>query len=255
MRRPLVVANWKMNGSIASIDSLVGDLVVGLESVGSGSEIVLCPPSLYVPQTHKLIDETNIHLGAQNSYHKEKGAFTGEISPTMLKDFSCEYVILGHSERRLLFGETDQEIADKFCFVHKNGLKPILCIGETAVERDLGETFNRIDSQLDVILTTMDIDVFASAVIAYEPVWAIGTGVTATPEQAQEVHAYIRQKLAKIDQKMAENISIIYGGSVKSENAMQLFGQPDIDGGLIGGASLNSKEFIDICLKTIHTEE
>lgn len=245
-RTPLVAANWKMHGQTAGIQALLEDLKQQLGK-GSGVEVAICPPSLYIPQVGELLQNTDIKLGAQNVHTEQEGAYTGEISARMLQDFSCDYVIVGHSERRQLFGETDTVIAAKFAAVQQEGLVPILCVGETLEQRESGETDAIIAQQLAAVLDGQGIEVSSKAVIAYEPVWAIGTGLTASPEMAQEVHGKIRRQLAEKDAAIADSIRLLYGGSIKAANAEALFAQPDIDGGLVGGASLKADEFSRIC--------
>ncbi len=245
-RKPFVAGNWKMHGDKASILSLMTGLKEKIGSV-SGVDVAVCPPALYIDYVSK-VNGNALSIGAQNmSVEAHQGAFTGEVSSTMLKDFGCEYVILGHSERRALFGETDAEIAKKVAVALEAGLTPILCVGELLEEREAGQAEAVIGTQLDAVLNEVGIDQFDKVVIAYEPVWAIGTGKTATPEQAQEIHAFIRGRLAALNSEVAEKVVIQYGGSVKPNNAKELFSQPDIDGGLIGGASLNADDFIAIC--------
>ncbi len=247
MRRPMVAGNWKMNGSRAESAALVDGIVQGMGSV-TKAEVVLCPPYILIPLVaEKLAGRHDIPWGGQNLDTHVSGAYTGEVSGPMLKDFGCTYVIIGHSERRTYYHEDDGLVAEKFGAAHAAGLTPILCIGETLEEREAGQTEAVVARQLDAVLAAHGIDGFKNAVLAYEPVWAIGTGKTATPEQAQEVHRFIRGKLAAKDGKVADNLRILYGGSVKGSNAKELFGQADIDGGLIGGASLKAEEFLTIC--------
>ncbi len=245
-RQSLVAGNWKMNGSLESIGQLVAAISQGV-SEGTEAEVLLCPPYVYVAELAGLLEKTDIRLGAQNVSHLESGAYTGEVAPSMLKDFACEYVIVGHSERRMLYSENDVRVAEKFIAVQANGMIPILCIGELLEERESNCTEEVIARQLDAVIELAGIMAFKAAVIAYEPVWAIGTGKTATPEQAQEVHEFIRLRLARHDHETAEGVRILYGGSVKADNAKQLFELADIDGGLIGGASLVADDFLTIC--------
>ncbi len=248
MRQPLVAGNWKMNGSKKSVQSLVDGLKAGLKS-GCNAEVVVCPPAVYISCTRDLLDGSKIVLGAQNLCdHAGQGAFTGEIAADMLLDFDCKYVIVGHSERRSLYGETDAMVAQKFKVAYEAGLKPILCVGELLEEREAGRTEDVVGRQLDAVLN-MDgaVEYLADSVIAYEPVWAIGTGKTASPEQAQDVHAFIRGKISEKNSVVAAKTRILYGGSVKAGNAAELFSKPDIDGGLVGGASLVVDEFMGIC--------
>lgn len=212
-------------------------------------DILMCPPAPYLSQASVLAEAQPIAIGAQNINANDHGAYTGEISLDMVSEFGCEYVLLGHSERRELFGETDSQIAEKFaaCTNKKNAPVPVLCIGETLTDRESGNTEQVVGAQLDAVLDIVGVEGFKNAVVAYEPVWAIGTGVTASPAQAQEVHAFIRQKISKLDAEIADNLRVLYGGSVKPDNALELFAQTDIDGGLIGGASLDVNSFAGIC--------
>ena len=246
MRRPMVAGNWKMNGSRESIKTLLNGIKQGIADVVK-AEVVVCPPSIYIADVASQIEGTPISLGAQNVSEQMSGAFTGEQSVSMLKDLSCKYSILGHSERRTLFGDTDELVARKFAVTKEASIVPILCIGELLEERESGKTEDVIATQLDAVLDLNGIGAFKGAVIAYEPVWAIGTGKTASPDQAQDVHAFIRQRLASHDAAIADQIQILYGGSVKGSNAKELFSKADIDGGLIGGASLQAEEFLSIC--------
>jgi len=245
-RRPLVAANWKMNGTLSSLRPLLASVCKGIAD-GVKAEVAICPPYVYLDEVARLLDQTGIALGAQNLSRQEAGAYTGEIAAAMLKDYHCRYVIVGHSERRTLYGETDAVVADKFVRAIGNGLTPILCIGENPEEREARETENVLARQLDAVIEKAGIAAFGDAVVAYEPVWAIGTGRTATPEQAEEAHAFIRLRLARHDDKIADRLRILYGGSVKASNAEELFTRADIDGGLIGGASLQADEFLAIC--------
>lgn len=247
MRRPFVAGNWKMNGTRAEASRLVQDILSGLPAA-SHAELAVCPPFILIPLVaEKLAAAGAVALGAQNLSSEAGGAFTGEISGLMLRDYGCKYVIVGHSERRSLYGEDDETVARKFAAALEQGLTPILCVGETLAEREADETEKVVARQLQAVLERNGIKAFASAIIAYEPVWAIGTGRTATPQQAQSVHAFIRGRLASADRLVADDLRILYGGSVKGTNAAELFREPDIDGGLIGGASLNAAEFLAIC--------
>lgn len=247
MRNTFVAGNWKMHGSKASILSLVTGLEAKVAELGN-VDVAVCPPAIYIDFTARTMSSSRIRMGAQNMAEEpSQGAFTGEQSVEMLKDMGCEYVILGHSERRAIYGETDAQIAEKVKVALQAGVTPILCVGETLAEREGGTMEQVINTQLDAVLDVVGIEGFNNIVIAYEPVWAIGTGVTASPQQAQDVHAFIRGKLAGLNAQIAEKVIIQYGGSVKPNNAAELFGQPDIDGGLIGGASLNADDFIAIC--------
>lgn len=246
MRQSLVVGNWKMNGSLASIQTLLEGIKQGITTV-KNAEVGVCPPFVYLPQVSTFLAGSSITWGAQNLSYEAPGAFTGEIAAPMLLDFKCKYVIVGHSERRALYGENDEIVAKKCGAAQAAGLIPILCVGELLEQREAGETEQVIQRQLDAVIRLQGVTLLSRAVIAYEPVWAIGTGKTATPQQAQDVHAFIRQRIAQQDVKIAEKIQILYGGSVKGSNAAELFAMPDIDGGLIGGASLKVDEFLTIC--------
>lgn len=246
MRKFIVAGNWKMYGSRTFACELLSALKLGAANL-LNQEIIVFPPYVFLEQTKHLLTGSGIRWGAQNVYQSLEGAFTGEISPGMLKDFGCDYVLVGHSERRALMGETSNQVAEKFMLAASNGLKPIVCVGETQEQRKLGQTFDVIVDQLSPILKhPKGVSLLHHGVIAYEPVWAIGTGLTATPAIAQEVHAFIRQEIEKCDKNLAEKLCILYGGSIKQNNAAALFAMPDIDGGLIGGASLNATEFLEI---------
>ena len=245
MRRTLIAGNWKMNGSSSSIEALINGLKDGLSEV-TNADMAVCPPSIYLPLVKDLIGDAAIALGSQNVCDQESGAFTGEIAPSMLKEFNCQYALVGHSERRSLYGESDELVASRFAMARNSGLIPVLCIGETLEEREAGITEQVVSRQLDAVIVAQGIKAIADSVIAYEPVWAIGTGKTASPEQAQEVHAYIRNKLSALDAAVAEKVQILYGGSMNAANAKELLSQPDIDGGLIGGASLKPADFLAI---------
>ncbi len=247
-RRMLVAANWKMNGSLATNAGLVTGILDGLgDRAGNDNEVAICPPYVYLAELTGLLADTNVKLGAQNVSHLDKGAYTGEVSMAMLADFGCEYVIVGHSERRALYAESDERVAEKFQAVVNKQISPILCLGELLEEREAGETESVVARQLDAVIELAGVEAFTNAVIAYEPVWAIGTGKTATPQQAQEVHEFIRLRLARHDDAIANATPILYGGSVKADNAENLFSMADIDGGLIGGASLIADDFVAIC--------
>ncbi len=235
-----------MHGSLASNQALLTALVSQLEEL-NGMRCAVCVPFPYLAQAQASLTGTKLAWGAQNLSQYDKGAFTGEVSASMLLEFGCNYVIVGHSERRALFGETDAVVAAKFAAALAAGITPILCVGETLEERDAGRAESVIARQLDAVIAGSGMVGLAKSVIAYEPVWAIGTGKTASPEQAQAVHAFIRRKLAALDTDIAAALTIQYGGSVKAANAAELFSQPDIDGGLIGGASLRVDEFMAIC--------
>jgi len=246
MRQPFVAGNWKLNGSKASCQSLIKGILEGMSQV-KRAEVAVCPPYLYIPQVAEMVKGSSLVLGAQNACEHENGAYTGEISTSMLKEFACRYVILGHSERRSIYGESDQTVATKTQAVVKQGITPILCVGELLEERESGQTESVVARQLDAVINMGGAALLSACVIAYEPVWAIGTGKTASPQQAQDVHAFIRRKIAAVNAEVAAKIRILYGGSVKSDNAADLFSQADIDGGLIGGASLDAPGFIEIC--------
>ncbi|HXR93709.1 MAG TPA: triose-phosphate isomerase [Steroidobacteraceae bacterium] len=246
MRRPVVVGNWKMHGSRADNARLVEALVAQYPA-DPGADCVVCPPFVYVQEVGRMLRDAPIGLGAQDVCAEGLGAFTGEISAAMLRDVGCEYVIVGHSERRLLYRESDQLVARKFAAAcHSRSLIPILCVGEQLAERDSGRTHEVVARQLDTVLELCGAESLEQGMVAYEPVWAIGTGRNATPEQAQEVHAFIRQRIASRDARIAAATRILYGGSVKAGNAAELFAMPDVDGGLIGGASLKADEFLSI---------
>ena len=245
MRDFLVAGNWKMNGSTASNQELVAGIVAGAPQSDS-AKLLICPPFPYLAAVAKQISGSRVLLGAQNVSEHESGAFTGEVAPAMLRDIGCEYVIVGHSERRALYGETSFAVAAKFKAALDAGLKPILCVGETLEQREGGGTESVVEVQLGAVIDKVGIAGFKSAVVAYEPVWAIGTGVTASPEQAQDVHRHIRGVMAGHDAEVAESTQILYGGSMKGENAAGLLAMPDIDGGLIGGASLKAGDFLAI---------
>jgi triosephosphate isomerase (TIM) len=246
MRTKLVVGNWKMHGSLAENQKLLQGVLAGLGDAKSAA-CAVCVPYPYLAQAQSLLSGTAIAWGAQNLSQHVKGAFTGEVSATMLKDFGCRYVIVGHSERRAMFGDDDATVAAKFQAALATRLTPILCVGETLDERHSGLTEQVVARQLDCVLDAAGVAAFAHALVAYEPVWAIGTGKTATPQEAQAVHQFIRERIAARDKAVAQKLTILYGGSVKAANAAQLLSLPDIDGGLIGGASLIADEFVAIC--------
>jgi triosephosphate isomerase len=245
MRRKLVAGNWKMNGSSESIRGLLQGIKEGAAPVAA-VELAVFPPFVYLDLVEQHLSGTTIAWGTQNLSEQASGAFTGEVAGSMLNDFHCVYVIVGHSERRTLYGESDEVVARKFAAARKVGIKPILCVGETLEERDQGVTESVVERQLKAVLDLEGVEAFNDAVIAYEPVWAIGTGRTATPQQAQDVHAFIRAKLAERNAAVAAKTRILYGGSMKAANAVELLAMGDIDGGLIGGASLEAKEFLAI---------
>ncbi|OBS10342.1 triose-phosphate isomerase [Acidihalobacter prosperus] len=245
MRQPMVAGNWKLNGSRKMVHELLGDLLSGL-SDGHAAEVAICPPYVYLHEAMTRLEGSRVALGAQDVSAEDEGAYTGEVSAPMLSDVGCRYVIVGHSERRSLYHETDEIVAHKFQAVNRAGLCPILCVGESLEERNAGVTEAVVARQLDAVVELLGAETVSRAVIAYEPVWAIGTGLTASPEQAQAVHAYIRGRLAAAGAK-PDQTRLLYGGSVKPDNAAELFAMPDIDGGLIGGASLQAEAFLAIC--------
>ncbi|CAK0780608.1 triose-phosphate isomerase [Gammaproteobacteria bacterium] len=246
MRRPLVAGNWKMNGSRRESGALVAGISAGLDRVAN-AEVVVCPPFVFLAEVSAQLAGSSVALGAQNCSAEKPGAFTGEVTVAMLAEVGCRYVIVGHSERRTLYGETDTVVAGKFAAVRAGGLVPILCVGERLEEREGGVTEAVVARQLDAVMDAEGVAALGQGIIAYEPVWAIGTGRTASPQQAQDVHAFIRSRIAARDPETAKKVRILYGGSVKGTNAAELFAMPDIDGGLIGGASLNAQEFLTIC--------
>jgi triosephosphate isomerase len=246
MRRKLVAGNWKMCGTLAQNEALLNAVAAGMAQM-PGVDCAVCVPFPYLAQVQQLLRGTAVKWGAQDVHQLDKGAYTGEVSASMLCDFGCRYVLVGHSERRSLYGESSQLVAEKFAAAQKTGLLPILCIGETLVQRENGTTEAVVAEQLDAVIMLLGVQSLRNAVVAYEPVWAIGTGKTASPEQAQAIHAFIRQRVAGHDGQIADGLCILYGGSVKAANAAQLFAMPDIDGGLIGGASLVAEDFLAIC--------
>ncbi|MDH0302465.1 MULTISPECIES: triose-phosphate isomerase [unclassified Pseudomonas] len=246
MRRPMVAGNWKMHGTRASVAELTQGL--GEMLIPDGIEVAVFPPTLFINEVVDGLKGKGVIVGAQNSaVQPEQGALTGEVAPSQLLEAGCKLVLIGHSERRQIIGESEEVLNRKFAAAQKSGLTPVLCVGETLEEREAGKTLEVVGRQLSSVIDAFGIAAFANAVIAYEPVWAIGTGLTASPQQAQDVHAAIRKQLAAKDAEVAENVQLLYGGSVKAANAAELFGMPDIDGGLIGGASLNADEFGAIC--------
>jgi triosephosphate isomerase (TIM) len=246
MRRPLIAGNWKMHGSRAENAELIEALLHGLPE-RPPADIAVCPPFVYLWEVARALKSSSMAVGAQSCCTEALGAFTGEISASMLKDVGCRYVIVGHSERRSLYKEDDALVARKFLAVQAQGLTPILCVGETLEEREREQTMQVIARQLAAVLDVAGIGAMQTAVVAYEPVWAIGTGKNATPVQAQEVHAHIRAAVAGRDGRIAAGLRILYGGSVKAANARDIFAMPDVDGGLVGGASLKADEFLKIC--------
>ncbi len=246
MRKPMVAGNWKMNGSREGAKELLKGIIAGSSDLGE-VDVVVCPPSILMADVAAQLADSRISWGAQDVATAESGAFTGEISAGMLNDFACRYAIVGHSERRALFHDTDEVVAEKFQAAQTTGLIPVLCVGELLEEREAGVTEQVVEKQLSAVVQRCGITALKEAVIAYEPVWAIGTGKTASPQQAQAVHVFIRTWLSTQDASVAESMQILYGGSVKANNAIELFAQKDIDGGLIGGASLQADEFLAIC--------
>lgn len=244
-RRPLVVGNWKMHGTLASVTELLDALRANLQN-NTAVDVVVCAPFVHLPLCRELLTISGIHWGAQNVSEHAQGAYTGEIAATMLADLDCRYVIVGHSERRALFGETDALVVAKIRQVLAVGLTPILCVGETLTEREGNVTEAVIARQVHAVLDTLELEQLARLVVAYEPVWAIGTGKTASPAQAQAVHAYIRGLWAAKQPAQAAELIVLYGGSVKADNARLLFAQPDVDGGLVGGAALDQNQFCAI---------
>jgi len=244
-RHKIVAGNWKMHGSRAENQVLVeGLLAPGV--IDERAACVICPPFVYLAELARSIKGSAISLGGQDVCAESQGAFTGEVSASMLRAVGCEYVLVGHSERRALYREDDALVARKFAAAQSRGLTPVLCVGELLAERDAGQTHAVVGRQLDAVLAVSGVAALAKAVLAYEPVWAIGTGRTASPEQAQDVHAFIRGRVAAHDASIAAGLRVLYGGSVKAGNAAELFGMPDVDGGLIGGASLKAEEFLSI---------
>ena len=245
MRKILVAGNWKMHGSGAMVQELLEGLLAGTQNE-SDVDMAVFPPYPYLAQVQSLLDGSSISWGAQSVNPVLQGAHTGEVSAGMLLDFGCRYVLTGHSERRAIYGESDENVAKRFEAALASGLEPVLCVGETLEERENGETEAVVERQLDAVLDRCGIAGFERAIVAYEPVWAIGTGVTATPEQAQAVHAFIRDKFFSQDDIIAGQLRILYGGSVNGSNAADLFAREDIDGGLVGGASLKVEDFLAI---------
>lgn len=246
MRKSIVAGNWKMNGSLSANAELIA-AIIEAGAAGDSIEVLVCPPAVYIPQVSEMLAKATISLGAQNVSPFEQGAYTGELSLGMLKEFGVRYVILGHSERRALFGEDDGQVVRKVLAALDADVTPILCVGETLEQREAGKTLEVVEHQLNAVLAEIGSGRVEQLVVAYEPVWAIGTGKTATPAQAQDVHRALRALIAQQNAAAAGNVSILYGGSVNAENAAELFAQPDIDGGLVGGASLKAKEFLAIC--------
>ncbi len=244
-RKILVAGNWKMHGSKAMVSTLLEGLLAGSSADGN-ADLAVFPSFPYLPLTQTFLSGSHIQWGGQTLNPNAQGAHTGETSGNMLVDMGCQYVLVGHSERRSIYGESDADVALRFKAALDAGLEPILCVGESLEEREAGDTEAVVGRQLDAVINSVGIDAFSQATIAYEPVWAIGTGLTATPAQAQSVHAFIRDKLSALNVIIAGQLRILYGGSVKGSNAAELFAQDDIDGGLVGGASLTAEDFLAI---------
>lgn len=253
MRQPLIAGNWKMHGSVSQATSLINQIKSGVLAY-PGVEVLVCPSFAYLSTVKQLLANSSVQVGAQNLYVGTQGAFTGEVSAPMLKDIGCSYVLIGHSERRAHFHESLALVAAKFQSAVAAQLKPILCVGETQAEREKGQTEDVVRAQIESVLALTGIEAFQDAVIAYEPVWAIGTGLTATPAQAEAVHTFIRQLIAQNNVDLAHTMRILYGGSMKADNAAALLAMPNIDGGLIGGASLDAASFLSICAAASATE-
>jgi triosephosphate isomerase len=248
MRRKFIAGNWKMNTARAEAVALASSVTTGVGST-TAVDVALCPPSIYLEAVGLAIKGSPVGLGAQNCYHEAKGAFTGEISPPMLRDIGCRYVILGHSERRLIFKESNHDVNRKVHAALAAGMTPIVCVGELLEQRQAGQTDSVVREQIEGSLAGLTAEQVVKLVIAYEPVWAIGTGVVATPEQAQDVHADLRSLLeTRYNSEVASTVRIQYGGSVNSENAASLLARPDIDGALVGGASLKAESFLAIVM-------
>lgn len=246
MRRPVVAGNWKLHGSRAAVTSLV-DAISRECAAFPSVDVAVCPTFVHIPLAVERAGDSGLATGAQDVSDQAEGAFTGEVAAPMLAEAGCRYAIVGHSERRARHGELDRTVAIKCRAAAEAGLTPIVCVGESLAQRDEGEALAAVRGQLDVVLDQIGADGLCGAVIAYEPIWAIGTGRTATPEQAQEIHATLRQRLAECDEQLASETRLVYGGSVKGANAGDLFTQADIDGALVGGASLDADEFLKIC--------
>jgi triosephosphate isomerase (TIM) len=246
MRRPVVAGNWKMHGSRAANETLLTDLAERLNPDWR-TDVAVFPPYVYLADAVRLLEGLDVGVGAQDVCAEPIGAFTGQVAAAMLKDIGCKYVIVGHSERRRLYHEDDVLVARKFGAALKAGLTPVLCVGETLEEWEGMRTEAVVARQLDAVIAMNGVASFADGIVAYEPVWAIGTGRNASPQQAEEVHGYLRSRIAAQDAKLGSRVRILYGGSVKASNAAELFSMPDVDGGLVGGASLSADEFLQIC--------
>ena len=245
MRKTIVAGNWKMNASKETVNSLIEGILSGMNEVSS--EVIVCAPFPYLSQVESLINNSKLMLGAQNLNVNPEGAFTGEVSADMIKDFGAQHVIVGHSERRSLYGETNAIVAEKTKAAIGAGLTPLLCVGESLEDRESGKTEAIVEEQINAVIDLIGIEAFDQIIVAYEPVWAIGTGLTASPEQAQTVHLFIRNLLANSSEKIAKRTPILYGGSMNAANAADLISCSDIDGGLIGGAALKAEDFLQIC--------
>ncbi|PRC91700.1 triose-phosphate isomerase [Solimicrobium silvestre] len=253
-RRPLIAGNWKMNGSLVTNAVLLSELQSGIKNLSASAadcDVAVCVPAPYLAQVQVALQTSSIAWGAQDVSAQAGGAYTGEMSVSMLKDFSCAYAIVGHSERRVYHAESDALVAEKTLRLLEAGITPIVCVGETLQERKAGLTEATVARQLNAVLSVLDAAALAKIVVAYEPVWAIGTGITATPEMAQQVHAFLRSQLALMNAELAEQVQILYGGSMKPDNAVALLAMKDIDGGLIGGAALKSIDFLGIIAAAI----
>ena len=246
-RKPFVVANWKMNGSLKANADWIETALPQMSGTRLHCDVAVCAPSVYLTQLVKGFEHSATLVGAQNCAQYTQGAYTGEVSAAMLADIGCDLVILGHSERRILFGETDETVAEKVKLAFDNGVMPIVCVGETLQEREAGQTIEVVSRQLRAVLNKVGIMPLVAGAVAYEPVWAIGTGKSASSEDAQAVHQALRAVLAEVDKEASQRTRILYGGSVKAKNAPELFAQPDIDGALVGGASLKAEDFLAIC--------
>lgn len=245
MRQTIIAGNWKMNGSKQATNTLVSSILTDISNISA--QVIVCPPAPYLSLAAALISRSPLGLAAQNLNINKNGAFTGEISADMIKDCGAQYVIVGHSERRSLYFESDEVVAHKVQAALSHDLTPIFCVGESLKQREDGDTNTVVARQTQIVIDSVGVEAFSDIIIAYEPVWAIGTGVTASPEQAQEVHCFIRNLLAKYDDNIAQNTAILYGGSMNPDNAEALLACADIDGGLIGGASLKAADFLQIC--------
>lgn len=248
MRRKIIAGNWKMNGDQAFAREFTSEFREAISGFSDGIELILAPPSVYLDRVAQNLEGTPVALAAQNVSEYESGAYTGEVSARMLKDLAVTYCLVGHSERRALYGDTKEAVVSKIGRLCEQGIQPILCVGETLEQRSAGQAEQVVAEQLASVLDSFNDSDLAGLVVAYEPVWAIGTGKTATPEIAQEMHAFVRQVLAEKSQELSRRCPVLYGGSVNAGNAKALFGQNDVDGGLVGGASLKVNEFNNICM-------